>query len=24
MNWQLVSTNLTDDERKVVTDTFGG
>jgi uncharacterized membrane protein len=24
MNWQLVTTNLTDDERKVVTDTFGG
>ena len=24
MNWTLVSTNLTDEERKVLTDTFGG
>jgi uncharacterized membrane protein len=24
MNWKLVSTNLTDEERKVLVDTFGG
>jgi uncharacterized membrane protein len=24
MNWRLVSTNLTDEERKVLVDTFGG